>query len=311
VKPSRPAHAPSGGEQGYNLVILTVMITVMSIALAAALPRWSTEIEREREEELIFRGLQYAEAIRIFQTRFGRLPLRLEELLETEPRSIRQLWPNPMREDGRWALIFQGRQNTGRRLDRPGSPAGRPVQPAGQPGQHDQAQAGVVLSGTGDDGSEVATGPIRGVYTPGDDETVKTWFDSNTLSEWKFTVDLLQGGGRGANPRTQPTGRPATRPVQQAGGLPGQAQMPVNAGQLGRPFPPGVRPQTMRPGGAAPGNVPGRPIGTAPGARGGPGGAAIQGLENNNRRPGNQGPGTNPVGGGASRGEGRNLGGRN
>ncbi|HEX2251775.1 MAG TPA: hypothetical protein VHQ65_00740, partial [Thermoanaerobaculia bacterium] len=51
-------------------------------------PAWSKMAQREKEEELIFRGLQYAEAIRVFQRKFGRYPTRLEELIEVEPRKI-------------------------------------------------------------------------------------------------------------------------------------------------------------------------------------------------------------------------------
>ena len=91
---------------GYNLVILVVLVAVMNILVAAALPVWSNVIKREKEEELIFRGLQYAEAIRVFQQRHGRLPVRLDELLEVEPRSIRQLWTDPFRDDGQWGVVM-------------------------------------------------------------------------------------------------------------------------------------------------------------------------------------------------------------
>ena len=63
--------------RGFTLAMCAVLITVMSIAVAAILPRWSTQIQREREAELIFRGLQMAEGIRVFQKRFGRYPVRL------------------------------------------------------------------------------------------------------------------------------------------------------------------------------------------------------------------------------------------
>ena len=82
---------------GYNLVILMVMVTVMNVLVAVALPSWSTAIQRQKEKELIFRGLQYAEAIRVFQLRTGRYPVSLRELLENEPRAIRQLWTDPFR----------------------------------------------------------------------------------------------------------------------------------------------------------------------------------------------------------------------
>lgn len=278
------------GEAGYNLVVLTVMLTVLNIALAAALPRWSVQIQREREEELIFRGLQYAEAIHQFNKRFQRLPVRLEELLEVEPRHVRQLWTNPMREDGRWALIFEGTGN-GRNPARPNSPPGR--QPPRQDDEDDPSSPGrpgnepvIVLSGSDDDGlTQVASGPIRGVYSPTDEDSIKTWFDSNSISDWKFTYDLLGGGPRRG-------GGGGGGDAQQAR-LPGQQQqLPINAGRIGRPFPPGVQPQG---GGQLGGQIPGRPRGTRPGSAGGPGGQAVDGINQNEN------------GGGASPGQGRNL----
>ena len=82
----RPARRPS--EAGYTMVILVILITVMTILLSMALPYWSHWIQREKEEELIFRGLQYAEAIRVFKARFGQSPIRLEQLIEVKPRCI-------------------------------------------------------------------------------------------------------------------------------------------------------------------------------------------------------------------------------
>lgn len=297
------------GEDGYNLVILTIMFTVLTIGLSAALPRWSAQIQREKEEELIFRGLQYAEAIRIFQVKNGRLPVRLEELLEVEPRTIRQLWTNPMREDGRWALIFQtapgqqrggvpgqvqpGRQRQNRRGQNEDDSrrSGNGLPGTGDP---DDPEAGVVLSASPDDdgfGGEVATGPIRGVYHPGDEETFKTFFDSNTVAEWKFTFDLLQmpGGQQGGPPGNN--GQQRNQPRQGSAGL-GAAglpqRMPLNANIIGRPFPPGIQPPNQGGVPGVPGGQPGqaipqsgRPVGTPGGSEGGPGGAAVEGLGEN------------------------------
>lgn len=84
------------GAAGYSLVVLIMAVTVLNIMLAAALPKWSGMIQRDKEEELISRGWQYAEAIRVFQRRFQRYPLKLEELIKVKPRCIRQLWKDPM-----------------------------------------------------------------------------------------------------------------------------------------------------------------------------------------------------------------------
>ena len=66
----------SSRQGGYNLVVLMVVVAVVNIGIAAALPMWSKVIQRQKEDELIFRGLQYAEAIRVFQIRTGRFPTR-------------------------------------------------------------------------------------------------------------------------------------------------------------------------------------------------------------------------------------------
>lgn len=132
-----------------------VAVAVVNIGIAAALPVWSQAVKREKEAELIFRGLQYAEAIRIFQKRNGRFPTRLEELIEIEPRSIRRLWLDPLNDEPEWGLILAqgtpttpqngaaGVQNLGRELggnlnrNRRERPNRR-----GRSGNRDQANAG-------------------------------------------------------------------------------------------------------------------------------------------------------------------------
>lgn len=118
--------APAAGEGGYNLVILVVLITVMNVAIAAALPVWSTLVKREKEEEAIFRGMQYAEAIRVFQQRHGRLPISIEELVEREPRSLRKLYPNPLDDSGEWGLLVQTNAPQGASRRRQGGEGAQP-----------------------------------------------------------------------------------------------------------------------------------------------------------------------------------------
>ena len=44
---------------GYTLIILLFALTVLTLGLMVAFPVWQTQIQREKEEELIFRGNQY------------------------------------------------------------------------------------------------------------------------------------------------------------------------------------------------------------------------------------------------------------
>jgi type II secretory pathway pseudopilin PulG len=53
------------------MAALLVMMAVMAIAMTTALPVWHTVTQRDKEEELIFRGNQYAHAIAMFQRKYG------------------------------------------------------------------------------------------------------------------------------------------------------------------------------------------------------------------------------------------------
>ncbi len=94
-------------ERGYALLILLLMVALLSFAAAVAVPRVLVQGQREKEEETIFRGEQYARAIGHYYKRFGRFPSKLEELVEPKNniRFLRQLYKNPMSRDGEWRLL--------------------------------------------------------------------------------------------------------------------------------------------------------------------------------------------------------------
>jgi type II secretory pathway pseudopilin PulG len=213
-----PARRLRRGEQGYNLVVLLVLVTVMNVAIAVALPAWSKFMQREKETEAIFRGLQYAEAIRVFQKRHARLPNTLEELIEIEPRAIRKLYPNPLHEGGKWGILLQSAGGPGAPPGGQG-PRGGTRQPFAPPGQRfddpDQGGAGfnpTLTGGAGQTGRYVAvpppseeeeehsgfgrsrggtTGPIVGVYPATDAPSQRTFFGQDNYSGWHFTVSLI------------------------------------------------------------------------------------------------------------------------
>ena len=96
-------------KKGYTLIILMIAMAVMSVGLLVAIPIWKTQIQREKEAELIFRGQQYVEAVRLYQQKYpGRFPHSLQELLEEK--CIRRLYKDPMTEEGQWnvILLYQG-----------------------------------------------------------------------------------------------------------------------------------------------------------------------------------------------------------
>jgi type II secretory pathway pseudopilin PulG len=206
----RPGDPRRAGEAGYNMVMLVVAITLLSIVVATVLPLMSTEIRREKEEELIFRGFQYAEAIRIFHQKNSRYPVKLEELLEVKPRVIRQLWKDPMTKDGKWGLIFQNQGNP-LQAQNPNDPNNpnpqnpndpnannpQPLPPGGGGGDtSDPNNPTPGLNGP-QKGDVVAVGPIVGVYSKSPKTSFLVFYGHNRYDEWRFTEDLLQqGSGR-------------------------------------------------------------------------------------------------------------------
>lgn len=195
----------TSSEAGYNLVILMVAMTLLNIALAIALPKWSQVIRRDREEELISRGFQYAEAIRVFQNRFQRLPVRLQELTEVEPRSIRRLWKDPMTEDGKWVLIPPGGGGPGFMPPPPPGPGHQPPPPQEEEedpdGRPDDDEEIDPDTGIGQKKGTQQIGPFTGVHSRSTKESILIFNGRTRYDEWQFTLEMLQGlmsGGGGA-----------------------------------------------------------------------------------------------------------------
>lgn len=93
------------GSRGAALIMLLVILSVMAVGLLAAVPLWHTQIQREKEAELIFRGRQVVEAVRLYTARNpGQYPPSLEELYEK--RCLRRLFPDPMTPGGEWNLLL-------------------------------------------------------------------------------------------------------------------------------------------------------------------------------------------------------------
>ena len=91
-------------------------------------------MQREREEELIFRGKQYALAFLDFQKRQGRFPLELKELMQTQPRSARKLFKDPMCDCDDWGSSTSASPGRPRSSIRPTRQPERRTRPRPTPG---------------------------------------------------------------------------------------------------------------------------------------------------------------------------------
>jgi len=94
-----PQHRRSrrSGEQGYILLTLLLMMAVTGIVAATLVTDIKFEIQRDREEEMIHRGVQYSRAIRAYYKKFGRYPATLENLENTnQMRFLRKRYKDPV-----------------------------------------------------------------------------------------------------------------------------------------------------------------------------------------------------------------------
>lgn len=84
-------------ERGYVLITLILFVALLAIAAAVVAPTIAFQIKRDREEELIHRGVQYSRAIKHYVKKFGRYPVRIEELENTNNlRFLRKRYKDPV-----------------------------------------------------------------------------------------------------------------------------------------------------------------------------------------------------------------------
>jgi type II secretory pathway pseudopilin PulG len=197
-------------DRGYAMAALLVGMSVMAVLMSALLPVWSHMATREKEEELIFRGKQYARAIGLFQRKFANTAPPTIDLL-VEQRFLRKKYKDPITNDD-----FQPIYANQAAIQRPGGgpTAARPGQsvsgstPAPQP-----LQSGFGTTGVGPQGG------VIGVTSKSKDESIKLYNGRSHYNEWAFVyVQTAQRPGQSGVPGQ---------------GAPGQQQQPGQPGPFG------------------------------------------------------------------------------
>jgi type II secretory pathway pseudopilin PulG len=88
---------PPNRQRGYILLTLMLVVALLAIAALALAPDLAFQTRRDREEELIHRGVQYSRAIRAYFKKFGRYPTRIEDLENTNNlRFLRKRYKDPI-----------------------------------------------------------------------------------------------------------------------------------------------------------------------------------------------------------------------
>lgn len=182
------------GERGYILALLLGFCAVMGILLMKGIPAVNTEVQREMEDELVFRGEQVARAIRVYQAKTGGYPSSLEDLNRVRPRLLREVaLRDPMNPSGEWDRVF-----------------------AVQPGASGNTQ-GL---------------PIVGVKSKIEKEGFKLYRGKSLYSEWAFlatdslfTLPTASPGGGRVDP-SQPSGSQGSGSGQGSGQGGGEVRNP-------------------------------------------------------------------------------------
>jgi hypothetical protein len=151
-------------DHGYVLIILMMVVLVLFIGLTVAIPVLQTELHREKEAELIFRGRQYVEAVRLFQMKTpGRFPSSLGEL--EEKKFVRRLYKDPMTEKGEWNVVLL----------------------LGQPGQSGSEGVQKVLVAPESALPSIQNPMILGVVSSSTQKSIKLYYDQDSYDKWLFT----------------------------------------------------------------------------------------------------------------------------
>ncbi|UCE42700.1 MAG: type II secretion system protein [Candidatus Aminicenantes bacterium] len=174
---------------GYTILLLMFAVFVMSIGLMIAVPVWQTQIQREKEEELIFRGKQYVEAIRLFQSKKpGAFPRDFEELIEEK--CLRKLFEDPMSPDGKWNLILMSQAPASSRTRQPTRRTTRGSRTRDQATTQRSARSALsvqrVLIAPQAALSAIDFPQIIGVVSASTQNSIKIYYEQKSYDKWLF-----------------------------------------------------------------------------------------------------------------------------
>ncbi len=173
-------------QSGYMLLVLMLAVAMLAMTLLSVAPNYKQSIRREREVEMIHRGVQYIRAVRnYYRKNNNSYPPSIERLLETNKvRFLRKRYKDPMTRDGAWRIahptdVNLPAANTG--LGTSGTPSttdgGTQNNTGGDAGTApNQPAAGQVLGGT----------DMIGVISKSSEEGIHSFNERSKYNEWLF-----------------------------------------------------------------------------------------------------------------------------
>jgi hypothetical protein len=210
--------------EGFGLLLVCFLTALIILGTAAAVPNLLTEGRRAREAEMIWRGEQYARAVRLFYRKNGRFPQSIEQLTEPQGkiRFLRKAYSDPMnRADGTWRLIYVGPSGELIGSVKSSNIFGRPVagtpstgSTMGQPRPSAQQPAPGVAKTPGQEG-RVFGGNIIGVGSKISQDSILTYKGASNYREWEFIWDPTAEGAIIGPAGSRPAVPPGKTPPRQ------------------------------------------------------------------------------------------------
>jgi type II secretory pathway pseudopilin PulG len=236
-------------EQGYTLAGALVLIAILSIFMAISVPIWDRIKQRENEEELIFRGNEYVEAIARYHQKYNSYPPDVKTLYEMK--FLRHMYKDPMTKSGEWKLLHPDslvQAGAAGQINQPGAKnppdqsadtRGDSTNPAANPDSNPLSNSS---QGTTDqnlnsnkndeeeepeaspDDKEISIGPIVGVVSRSKKSSLLIYNGQSTYNKWVFAYVPQQPQQQQQQPGAKPgsdKGRKKPKPPAQPPTTPG------------------------------------------------------------------------------------------
>jgi type II secretory pathway pseudopilin PulG len=259
--------------RGYILIALMLFLALLAVAALAVLPDLAFQVKRDREEEMIHRGVAYSRGVRRYFRKFGRYPTRLEDLESSNNlRFIRKRYKDPITDDDFTLLRYGDPRLAGIMLGQPGvqpapgvqsaPSAAPPPAPASNPTQSSTTTTDSSTSNpqtnsnpsTPSSSSSSATtssttqvlggGPILGVASASTAQSIREFNGKNHYKDWLFIYSQMGDRGGLPNAPYQPNLNSMILPQVRPGTgsnpnlPPGVNPQPPNPSNPGNPMPP-------------------------------------------------------------------------
>ncbi len=215
------------------LLVILLVLCVLVITLARAVPSWSTQIRREREAREIDHARQYRTAILRYYHTYGHYPPSIKVLLQQDGHGVRYLRqefadPLNLKDGGKFQILHYGQAVTAEIVDqppaalttgsKPGTVPGLSSTDAGlsaalptPPGPTTTAASPDGLAGvsTGlSSGNSAGGGPVIGVVSMNKQPAIHAFNGFDTPNHWQFVYNYaedpsLRAGGAAVLPGGQ------------------------------------------------------------------------------------------------------------